>query len=242
MSGLNNATQDSTGSNVFEFPNPTSPFTHHQQYALEGLRQGRSVTAIMEDLRYERQTFYDWRNNNPAFKLATEAARDEFRGVVADCIHDLQQAVHVLLDDCIRTDRVPLNLRLRSAALFLRYAHSETLLPRRLVAPATAPNGISPSAPNTGPASPTPFPNQNPKPGEPEANKLEATRPKSATSPLHRHNADKTVRSVRLESVSAKPEAPKPETSGPEANDATYPPVAAAAPRLPYIGTMPTKL
>jgi hypothetical protein len=35
MSGLNNASQDSTGSNVFEFPNSTSPFTHHQQYALE---------------------------------------------------------------------------------------------------------------------------------------------------------------------------------------------------------------
>jgi hypothetical protein len=166
MPGLNTASQDSTGSNVFEFPNPTSRFTHHQQYALEGLRQGRSVTAIMGDLRYERQTFYDWRNTNPAFKLATEAARDEFRGVVADCVHDLQQAVHVLLDDCMRTDRVPLNLRLRSAALFLRYAHSETLLPRRLIALATAPDGISLVSPITGPASPTPFPSQNPKPSE----------------------------------------------------------------------------
>src|SRR5690606_8709458 len=117
--------------------------------------QGRSVTAIMEDLRYDRQTFYDWRNANPAFKLATEQARDDFRGVVADCIHDLQQAVHVLLDDCIRTGSVPLPLRLRSAALFLRYAHSETLLPRRLVALATAPDGISPSSPNAGSTSPT---------------------------------------------------------------------------------------
>ncbi len=213
MPGLNNATQDSTGSNVFEFPNPTSPFTHHQQYALESLRQGRSVTAIMEDLRYDRQTFYDWRNANPAFKRATEEARDDFRGVVADCIHDLQQAVHVLLDDCIRTGSVPLPLRLRSAALFLRYAHSETLLPRRLLALATAPDGISPSSPSAGPTSPTPFPSQNPKPSEPQSAEPQASNagkpeagtptPEAAAAPilLHPRETDETVRSVRLESA-----------------------------------------
>ena len=210
MPGLNNATQDSTGSNVFEFPNPTSPFTHHQQYALESLRQGRSVTAIMEDLRYDRQTFYDWRNANHAFKRATEEARDDFRGVVGDCIHDLQQAVHVLLDDCIRTGSVPLPLRLRSAALFLRYAHSETLLPRRLLALATAPDGISPSSPNAGPSSPTPFPNQNPKPSEPQSAEPQASdagkpeagtpTPEAASAPtvLQPQKTDETVRSVRI--------------------------------------------
>ncbi len=215
MSGLNHATQVSTGSNVFEFPNPTSPFTHHQQYALESLRQGRAVTAIMEDLRYDRQTFYDWRNANPAFKRATEEARDDFRGVVADCIHDLQQAVHVLLDDCIRTGSVPLPLRLRSAALFLRYAHSETLLPRRLLALATAPDGISPSSPSAGPTSPTPFPSQNTKPSEPEASEPQPSdagkpeagtpTPEAASAPsfLQPQKSDETVRSVRLESANS---------------------------------------
>ncbi|MCC7342481.1 MAG: hypothetical protein IT170_15475, partial [Bryobacterales bacterium] len=182
MPSAPNFTQDATGSNIFEFPNPNSPFTHHQQFALEALRQGKSVTAVMEELRYERQTFYDWRNNNPAFKLAVEEARDDFRGVVADCVHDLQQAVHVLLDDCIRAERVPLNLRLRSAALFLRYARSETLLPRRLAALATAPDGISPTSPITNPSSPTPFP--APDPSEPEPAPPERPGPQH-TGPQH---------------------------------------------------------
>ncbi|MCC7341391.1 MAG: hypothetical protein IT170_09920 [Bryobacterales bacterium] len=182
MPSVPNSTQDASGSNLFEFPNPNSPFTHHQQFALEALRQGKSVTAVMEELRYERQTFYDWRNHNPAFKLAVEEARDDFRGVVADCVHDLQQAVHVLLDDCIRAERVPLNLRLRSAALFLRYARSETLLPRRLAAIASAPDGISPTSPITNPSSPTPFP--APDPSEPEPAPPERPGPQH-TGPQH---------------------------------------------------------
>jgi hypothetical protein len=63
----------------------------------------------------------------------------------------------------------------RSASFFLRYAHSETLLPRRLAAMATAPDGISPSSPSAGPSSPTPFPSQNSKPGEPQANAANST-------------------------------------------------------------------
>ncbi|MDZ7639546.1 MAG: hypothetical protein U5J83_15025 [Bryobacterales bacterium] len=141
MSHKLNSTTELAGSNLFEFP--ANKLTPHQQCALEALRQGKWVTAIMDELDYQRQTFYDWRNANPAFRLAVEEARDTFRGVVADCVHDLQQTVHVLLDDCIRANHIPLSTRLRAAGLFLRYARSETLLPRRL-APSSALSTASP--------------------------------------------------------------------------------------------------
>ncbi len=233
-------TADVQNANPIPFPDPKSPFTHHQQFALEALRQGKGVTAIMDELGYNRQTFYDWRNANPAFKLATDEARDEFRGVVADCVHDLQQSVHVLLDDCIRTDRVPLNLRLRSAALFLRYVHSETLLPRRL---ADLANSIPPAAPGVGPASPISFPKPSePAPGTPAPNATESYAPapgtpapceaetqapqpsESNTQPaaaserepipnltlLHTENFNETVRSVRFEPPAPTPAQPIP--------------------------------
>ncbi|MDZ7639694.1 MAG: hypothetical protein U5J83_15825 [Bryobacterales bacterium] len=116
----------------------------------------------MDELDYQRQTFYDWRNANPAFRLAVEEARDTFRGVVADCVHDLQQTVHVLLDDCIRANHIPLSTRLRAAGLFLRYA-----LPNPSRPAASAPSSCSrrhlPSSPSQGPSSPAPNPCSQPR-------------------------------------------------------------------------------
>ncbi|MDZ7639065.1 MAG: hypothetical protein U5J83_12595 [Bryobacterales bacterium] len=205
MSHKLNSTTELAGSNLFEFP--ANKLTPHQQCALEALRQGKSVTAIMDELDYQRQTFYDWRNANPAFRLAVEEARDTFRGVVADCVHDLQQTVHVLLDDCIRANHIPLSTRLRAAGLFLRYARSETLLPRRLSTIVGALDGISPSSPSQGPSSPAP--NPAPPPSEP----LEPSSPPSPHPPANPsrpqpQKTDESVRSVRFASPEDPPASP----------------------------------
>ena len=81
----------------------------------------------------------------------------------------------------------------------------------------TGSNGFefpNPSSPNAGPSSPTPFPNQNPKPSEPETAEPQASAANStpeagsrkpvagpAPSLLQPQKTDEPVRSVRLESA-----------------------------------------
>src|SRR5690606_38346492 len=63
------------------------------------------------------------------------------------------------------------------------------------------------SSPNAGPSSPTPFPNQNPKPSEPEGAEPQASAANStpeagpAHSLLQPQKSDETLRSVRLASA-----------------------------------------
>lgn len=124
--------------------------TEKQRKVIELIHAGYSVSGAMEYVRMGRRTFYDWREASPLFKQATEAARENYRGTVSDGVHELQQSVRGLIENCIQSDNVPMGQRLRAASLFLRYVHAENMLPR-------------PLARRTPPASPAP-PVVNPSP------------------------------------------------------------------------------
>ena len=144
-------------------PNPgtAAALTEKQRKVIELIHAGYSVSGAMEYVRMGRRTFYDWREASPLFKQATEAARENYRGTVSDGVHELQQSVRGLIENCIQSDNVPMSQRLRAASLFLRYVHAENMLPR-------------PLARHTPPASPVP-PIVNPSPEGPANSGAPAT-------------------------------------------------------------------
>jgi hypothetical protein len=145
-SDLANATPEAGRPKPVAAPAP-KPLTRDQRTALDLLDRGLSVTEIMDTLGHHRQTFYDWGKANPTFAHAAESARDNRRGVLVDSVHDLQLAALSLVGNYIRSDNSPDSIRLRAASLVFRHAHSETLLPRRILATFTAPDGISQASP-----------------------------------------------------------------------------------------------
>jgi hypothetical protein len=223
-------------------PSP-KPLTRHQRSALDLLDRGLSVTEIMDTLGYSRKTFYDWGKANPAFAHGAESARDNRRGVLVDSVHDLQLAALSLVGNYIRSDNSPDSVRLRAASLVFRHAHSETLLPRRILATFSAPDGISPAS--TGPDIPDPLdpPQEDPggpcsdqAPSEreqcsglastpskqhsdlatttPQAESHEAEPVSTATAPSHKEKTAESVRSVRFENTQSTSSADNPTAGG----------------------------
>jgi hypothetical protein len=168
------------------------PLTRDQHTALDLLERGKTVTDIMDTLGFQRRTFYDWRDANPTFAAAVQRSRDERRGVLVDAVEDIQLAGLTLIDNYIRSDHASDSIRLRAVSLLFRYGNTENLLPRRLVANLTGPDGLTPidQNPQAGPTAPAPSGEQrsdtSPSAGEQRSDRAHTT-PEAES---HQPNAD----------------------------------------------------
>jgi|GEM_PF-2713212 len=113
---------------------PPKPFSEDQKRMLHLLEIGFTIAEATKRMACSRSCFNNWTARNPAFKQAAIDARDRYCEDIASDMDQLHNTVRERLELWIHAKETPENLRFRAVSLFLRYAHTPHLLPRRLQA------------------------------------------------------------------------------------------------------------
>jgi len=113
---------------------PPKPFSEDQKRMLHLLEIGFTIAEATKRMACSRSCFNNWTARNPAFKQAAINARDRYCEDIASDMDQLHNTVRERLELWIHAKETPESLRFRAVSLFLRYAHTPHLLPRRLQA------------------------------------------------------------------------------------------------------------
>jgi transposase-like protein len=80
---------------------------------------GQTIAHIAERLGITRNAWDKWRQRNPEFRRAADAARTQYQRNVADGLESADEYARILLDECQRDYAQPMHLRIRCSLWIL---------------------------------------------------------------------------------------------------------------------------